>query len=141
MKRHALPFLALLGLFLFSCDDDSNNGNKIDQLVGTWESTYIEFANCTDPGDDGLIADGNCGAVPCLVLTINANGTYAVVVNFEVPPENEVGTFTLDGSSIEICEDGGIDCQTFNFSVNSTTLTFTGTDDDGCDNELVFTKQ
>jgi hypothetical protein len=136
LKVH-LSLLSMI-LFLYSCDDDGNN-NKLNKLVGTWASTYVEFSNCDDPTDDIQVIDGMCGTVPCLVLAINSDGIYSVVINFDVIPETEAGTITISGNTIEICEGGGVDCQTFSYSVDGNTLTMVSSDD--CDLDLIFDKQ
>ena len=140
MKTIRKLAIFLVPLFLFSCgDDDGDNNDTLEKLIGNWLSTRVEDSNCIDPNDNSVIPDGMCGAVPCLDLTINANGTYSVTINFDAVPEVENGTYTISGNTLTICEVPN-DCDVFTFTVTNTTFTIMG-DDDGCDQTIIFTKQ
>jgi len=139
-KLSLISMLCMMSIILFSCgDDDSNENDPLEKFIGTWVSTSINFSNCFDPDDNILVPDGQCNAESCLILTVTANETYTVVVNFDVPAETESGTIIVTSTTLSICEDG-FDCQLFTYNFSGNKFTLMGNDDE-CDLNIEFQKQ
>lgn len=159
MLKNTRAILALLlcSVVLFSCNPD-DNGNPLDELIGTWDITALSITDCNDPNDnsvDGqdiigcMTEDGFevCGAIS---FTFDVNGnvtsTFTSTITLlatgqtQTDSEDEISTFTINGNEITICSDG--DCETATFSVAGTTLTISesGTND-GCTSSLSGTKR
>ena len=136
MTKLTTLFLGLFIILFFGCSNDEED--FLTPLVGTWETSEISTSGCTDPNDNETLT---CTGLPCMVVSINSNGTYTFQNNLE--QTSEAGTVTVTASTINLCETGATDCEaeTYSLSGDKLTITFTEDDSPGCLFTIVFTKQ
>jgi hypothetical protein len=115
-----LALAALLPLAA-SCSDSETTGPAADPLVGTWDVTSFQ-AFGVDFIEQGMT----------MRITLTASKTYTVVVTDDALGTCETATdCTETGSysstSTQITIDPGLEDEvTFNYSIQGTTMTFTG---------------
>lgn len=109
MKLRHLTTGAMALILISACSDAT--GVTEDDLAGTWTASSMVFTSVENHElTADVIADG-----ASLVLTLGADGTFSVVLNFPGEPvEDDTGTYTVTGSTL-----------VFSDSVESTTDTFT----------------
>jgi hypothetical protein len=114
------------------CSDDGTGPTS--PLVGTWNATSFTALG------QNLIAQGMT-----LTLTLTAAGTYTLVVTGDVvdicdpgPNCTLTGTYTSTATTITT-DPGTADAQTFAYTIQGTTLTFTGSLS-GVPATIIFTK-
>lgn len=136
----SLSFIALL-LCLASCGSEEEE--FLTPLVGTWESSTVTAANCTDPDENGTTT---CSNTYCIRVTINSDGTYTLNNNLDDPPSTESGNITATSSTISMCESGNSNCgdadtNTYSLSGGKLSVTFTDDDSPGCNFTATFDKK
>ncbi len=132
---YLLSFTFIVCVAIFSsCGDDE----KPDALFATWALTSESATNCDDPLDN-YSETYTCTANECIKATFTSNGTVTLEVTDSGSKVTFSGTFTRNGNQITLCFFG--DCETMNFSISGTTLTFTYEDGFGCNVSETYTKQ
>ena len=136
-----LILLTLSILFITSCGKDED-----ESIVGTWKLKELDASACMvddfpNPTFEST-ADGLCfeedGQKLCvdLCLTFNENGTVTLMSTFDVEAggimfsesDTETGTWTENGSQIEICDEDN-ECVMVNRS-SSGSINFSDFDED-----------
>ena len=98
-------FLLLTVLAFLGCDNDSTGTSggsyTIADLVGTWEmlteETITTIANQT-PTTENRVADNNNSKF----LTVYENGTFYIVDLTNGVPDEDTGSFTVNGNSVTV---------------------------------------
>ena len=131
---------------IFACGSDDE-----DTVTGTWYATLLESTNCTDPFDNINLSDLSTdactetsadGCVHYEYVFTETTFTYSATATElgQVISFSGAGTYTFDGNSITLCEDG--DCDTANITLDGNTAEITGNSpDDGCENRLVLMRK
>lgn len=141
----------LVAALAVACSDSegpTGGAEDVDDLVGTWNATVMEFTNSADNTQKvDLISEG-----ASVTLTITSNGRYTFDMSFPGEgAEADSGTFTLSGSNITINSDNPEDpeAETLGYTLSGNTLTMLGDDtfdfdEDGTEEtatmRLVFTR-
>lgn len=116
-----LMAMALLLPLAAACSDSETTGPDADQLVGTWDVTSFQAF-----GID-IIQQGTT-----MELTLTAARTYTIVITDDLlglcePATSCTETGTYSATSTRITMDPNTEDEvTFNYSINGTTMTFTG---------------
>jgi len=119
-------FIILLGFCILpGCGDDDDDDGP-NAIVDTWTGTEIAFSECTDPTDNGTSTGDEVG----LTIQFASGGSYTVTFTDPDGTDTETGTYTVTGSSVSICENGGTDCNAFEWSISGDILTLSGSDND-----------
>ena len=119
----------VISLIAFSCGGDDED----ETIAGTYKITGFSSANCDDPelnfsfdftdGCDMLLGQEVCGDG---TISLTEGGTFSVSVTVTALGFSETttasGSYTVDGNTITICEDGG-DCETATFNLGSGKIT------------------
>ena len=143
----ALAVPLLLGAA--ACGDDEVGPGEwtIDDLVGTWVVTQLEYTADDDSDQTfDVIEEGTTGTI-----TINSNGNYTLTLSAPGPITNtQTGTFTIDeeGNVVDSNEPGDLDISrsgdTITIRDESVTFDFDEdpeTPDEGADLVMVWEKQ
>ena len=116
-----LMAMALLLPLAISCSDNDSTGPDAGQLVGTWDVTSFQAF-----GID-IIQQGTT-----MELTLTASETYTIVITDDFlgtcdpePTCTETGSYSSTSTQITL-DPNTEDEVTFNYSINGTTMTFTG---------------
>ena len=131
MKLRHMTTSALALILMAACTEATGveeTSLETDDLAGTWTATSMVL---TSLADNTLSVDlvAQDGALVTLVL--GADGTYDFTFVSDVElTENEVGTYTVSGSSLTIDPTGTAEGpETFTISRTGDTMTLTGADD------------
>ncbi len=149
MKNYLILFAALsIALGLSSCKKDDDNN-----IEGTWNATSITNTGCDDAANDGTVdlTALTCAASPdnCQEITyvFRGDGTYTistqvVALGFDFSVDDS-GTYSYDGSTLEICDADGANCSSGSMTVDGDTATVDGgvDTDTGCASTQTLTKQ
>lgn len=138
-KSSILILLALPLIYLSSCKSDE----AATDIIGTWVATTILQSNCTDDADNGTTSP-TCTADDCVKITFAAGNEYEILTTTGGTSRRDTGTFSIDGSTIDLCEEeeGQTSCDRFSLSVSSTSLVLTMTDNStGCQVRTTYTKE
>ncbi len=126
-------------IYLSSCsEDDAKN-----DLLGSWVATTVVNSSCDDSNDDGTTTL-TCTTEDCIRIVFSEGSEYEIQITENTASRRESGTVRIDGSTIDLCEeDEGVSvCDRFSFSVNSSTLVLTMTDDQtGCQVRTTYSKE
>lgn len=126
-------------IYLSSCsEDDAKN-----DLLGSWVATTIVNSSCDDSNDDGTTTL-TCTTEDCIRIVFSEGSEYEIQITENTANRRESGTVRIDGSTIDLCEeDEGVSvCDRFSFSVNSSTLVLTMTDEStGCQVRTTYSKE
>ena len=113
--------VVMLVAALAACDDDDNPTGVTADLVGTWQVTSF-----TAPGFPDLIAAGMG-----LTLTLTENEYTISITNDQADfcdgatNCTDSGTYSATSSQITL-DPGTVDAITFNYSIQGSTMTWTG---------------
>lgn len=121
----AIPVLALAVVALGACSDDDDPTYQEPTIVGSWQATSFEALGTN------FIAAGMT-----LDLTMSDTGTYTITVTNDLVDVcggetncTTTGPYTSTATQITI-DAGKEDEVTFDYTVTSTTMTWTGTIDE-----------
>jgi len=116
-----LGLVAAMTLFFTGCggsDGDSNSGGG-NSIVGTWRMVSVTEEGVTFSAEDMGVT---------MVLTINANGTWAWSETWGDEVDAEQGTWSTSGNQLTITTTGESESETMTFGVNGNTLTINGSE-------------
>ena len=102
-------------------DETDPTGVEPANLAGTWTATAIVFTSIANPTlSVDEVADG-----ATMTIVLSADGTYTLTFVFPGEEnENEMGTYTVSGSTLTITPTGGTQ-ETMGVSRNGDTMTLT----------------
>ncbi len=139
LKSLVFIVLAVSSVYMSSCsDDDAKN-----DLLGSWVATTIVNSSCDDSSDDGTTTP-TCTSEDCIRIVFTEGSEYEIQIIESGATRRESGTIRIDGSTIDLCEEeeGASVCNRFSFSVSSTTLVLTMTDEStGCQVRTTYSKE
>src|SRR5690606_26450241 len=129
--------LLALGLGVSACGGDQVGPGEwtIDDLVGTWAITQIEYTSDTDDDTFDVISGGTTGT-----MVINGNGNYEMTLRAPGPiVSTTTGTFTIDnnGNVVDSNEAGSVDITRDGdrITIRDESVTFDFDDDPGTPEE------
>ncbi|SNT29671.1 hypothetical protein SAMN05421640_3264 [Ekhidna lutea] len=132
MKKFLTVLATITIIFTPGCKDDDRSGS----YVGVWVGTNVSVTECdTNNSSNNL----TCDETRCFRLILSADGTYTYQEGLPI----RTGTWNTDGG-LTLCveEDGELECETFDVTVNSTTLTLSTTNEaSGCITTHSFERQ
>jgi hypothetical protein len=113
--------MALVGLALLACDEDSPGS----PLFGTWDVTKSEYVSVGDPPESvDLVAAGGSGTI-----AFNADASYDATI---IPPggasERSSGTWSFTESSLTMRESGSSVTWVFDRVMEGDTMELSGAD-------------
>lgn len=135
----ALLFIAVM--VISSCDDDKDSSPS-NPIVGTWVMESLTLSDCDDEEDNGIY-DVNCTATTCSKVKTTKDGKFTSTITIQGITETDHGTYEIVGDEIEICGDGGTDCDTSGFELtdNNKKLHLIAIDEEsGCVTSAVYKK-
>ncbi len=151
MKNYLILFAALTIALAFSACTEDEEGSAIE---GTWIATSETRTGCNDENGNGTIDytlqscsidPDNCAEI---AYTFRGDGTYTIVNTIidsgvEFSLDDIVGTYTYDGTTLEVCDENGANCASGTFPISGNTATVdNGVDSlNGCASTLTLTKQ
>ena len=123
MRRGSLLGFPVFLMLSLSCGDGT--GVEVDDLVGTWDATMLEFTNPASPAQHvDLILEGWT-----YVLTLHADSTYdATLDDPDGPPEAITGVWEVTTDIFRMKDDTEQLWQEFDLARSGNTLTLTGAD-------------
>jgi hypothetical protein len=113
--------MAVLFPLAAACSDSGTTGLAADRVVGTWDVTSFQALG-VDVIQQGMTME----------LTLTAGKTYTIVITGDAIGTCEAAsdcteTGSYSSTSTQITIDPGLEDEvTFNYSINGTTMTFTG---------------
>lgn len=121
MRTASRLAVALVGLALLACDDDSSGS----PLYGTWDVTKSEYVGLGEPPESvDLIAEGGSGTV-----AFNADASYDAT---NIPPggasERSSGTWSFTETSLTLRESGSSVTRVFDRVMEGDTMVLSGAD-------------
>ena len=121
MRTASRRAMAMLGLALLACDDDSPG----TPLFGTWDVTKSEYVSSGDPPESvDVIAAGGSGTI-----AFNADASYdATIVPSGGTSERRSGTWSFTESSLTMRESGSSVTWVFDRVMEGDTMVLTGAD-------------
>lgn len=126
-------------VYLSSCsEDDAKN-----DLLGSWVATTVVNSSCDVSSNDGTTTL-TCTTEDCIRIIFSEGSEYEIQITESNATRRESGTVRIDGSTIDLCEEeeGVSVCDRFSFSVNSSTLVLTMTDEQtGCQVRTTYAKE
>jgi hypothetical protein len=133
-------------LVMLSCTDEADNKETSDikLIIGTWVLSATSTTNCDDPADNESSAI-SCTSTGCIKITFKSDGTYKEMdVDDDNGTQVYTGTYTTNNGEITLCSDDYNPCDeiTLKYKISNSTLTITSIDvfGNGCDFNLIFTK-
>lgn len=96
--KHTIYLAPLVAAFAAGCGSDTIGPNdlKLDDLVGTWTVTKLEYAAPNGDKTDLIHDNGATGTI-----TVNANGSYTYTLTAPGPITQTVtGTFTVQNGAV-----------------------------------------
>lgn len=134
---------------LASCSSDDDT--TVEDLSGTYIATSFESSGCNDSEENfsysGNTTDGMCfmedGISVCLIVEFTfGDGMYTTTVTSQGGgfsfTATDSGTYDPDSGADELCVDG--DCGQIDIQNNGNRIVFTGSDEDGCNLNMVLDK-
>lgn len=148
MNKFTLSLVGLLtmSLFLFNaCSDD------VETIEGSWDVISLRSFNCPDTDDNAEIDLSNgcfdltLAQICSATMDFKSNGTFEVSIEttiFGIPTtDTDVGTYTVSGNSVTICNSAGGECETGTYLISGNQMTGSYMDPDtGCATEFVVEK-
>ena len=120
MKNRHLISSALALVLVTGCGDAT--GVTADDLAGTWTTQSMFFTSVAEP----LLSVNLVAFGASLTLVLGADETYSSTFVFPggEPTEEEMGTYTMSGSTLTLSETGA-GSRTFTISWDGDTMTLT----------------
>ncbi len=148
MNKFTLSLVGLLtaSLFLFNaCSDD------VETIEGSWDVISLRSFNCPDTDDNAEIDLSNgcfdlvLAQICSATMDFKSNGTFEVSIETTVlgipTTDTDVGTYTVSGNSVAICNAAGDECDTGTYLITGNRLTGSYmAPDTGCDTEFIVEK-
>ncbi|REE00101.1 DUF5004 domain-containing protein [Marinoscillum furvescens] len=132
-------FLSLLILttLLFACKEDDATEEVLATIQGEWKVVNIQRSGCTDEADNGSFSpqctEGNC--IRYFFETDTTGLQYRIENTGTTDQENELGTYTVDDTTLELCvdEEGELFCREAQVVITLNKLQITETEENtGC---------
>lgn len=133
MKKIKNLLFAFLCVGSFSCKDSTIT----NPLAGTWQFSYEQYSNCTDPADDGKF-DYVCNTSTCFKYIFDSANNYEYQALSNGSLSSQKGTYTIDNGKLTLCSGGCND--PVDFTISNSTLTIKYTDAQGCSVDRVLIK-
>ena len=120
MKNRHLISSALALVLVTGCGDAT--GVTADDLAGTWTTQSMFFTRVADP----LLSVNLVAFGASLTLVLGADETYSITFVFPgEPTEEEMGTYTVSGSTLTLSETGTGSPEAYTMSRDGDTMTLT----------------
>lgn len=146
LKQSLLAFtIIILALVAIGCNDDEKEKENKVNILGTWTLTSIQRAECDIPEENDIVGQP-CNDQECETYHFSSDSAgqnYVITTLIDGVPFNEVGTYSVGESNLELCIDneGELECISYSLGLSVGNMSLSRNDEEsGCKETFIFEK-